>query len=91
MTRKSEQLDKPEFEHIILHEKRPAGAGLFSYLSWRNKPIPRRRAVRHSDKMVLNGPFSAELHKKFPKCVSIPGILLFVNRKSYHFKTALHL
>jgi hypothetical protein len=26
-----------------------------------------------------------------PKCVSIPAILLFVNQKSYHFKTALHL
>ena len=41
--------------------------------------------------MVLKCPFSALLHKKSPKCVSIPGILLFVNQKSYHFKTAQHL
>jgi len=47
--------------------------------------------VRHSDESVLNGYFSAILHKKFPKCVSIPGILLFVLQKSYHFKTAQHL
>jgi hypothetical protein len=39
----------------------------------------------------LNGPFSPKLHKKSPKCVSIPGILLFVYTKNYHFKTALHL
>ena len=48
----------------------------------------RRRAVRHSDKMVLNVHFSAQLHKKIPKCDSIPGFLLFVNLKSFHFKTA---
>ena len=29
------------------------------------------------------------LHKKSPEYVSIPVILLFVNQKSYHFKTAL--
>ncbi|MBR3978729.1 MAG: hypothetical protein IKJ94_03800 [Oscillospiraceae bacterium] len=39
----------------------------------------------------MNGPFSPKLHKKFPKCVSIPGILLFVYAENYHFKTALHL
>ena len=50
-----------------------------------------QRAVRHSDKSVLNEPFSPILHKKFPKCVSIPGILLFVLQKSFHFKTASHL
>ena len=50
-----------------------------------------QRAVRHRDNSVLNDPFSPILHKKFPKCVSIPGILLFVLKKSYHFKTALHL
>ena len=30
------------------------------------------------------------LHKKFPKCVSIPEILLFILKKSSYFKTALH-
>jgi len=39
------------------------------------------RAVRRSDEAVLNCPFPAILHKKFPKCVSIPGILL---SKEYH-------
>jgi hypothetical protein len=29
----------------------------------------------------LNGPFSPKPHKKFPKCVSIPGIFLFVYPK----------
>jgi len=29
----------------------------------------------------LNRSFSPILHKKFPKCVSIPGILLFVLKK----------
>jgi len=38
----------------------------------------------------LNKPFSPILHKKFPKCVSIPGILLFVLKKSSYFKTASH-
>ena len=52
---------------------------------------PRQRAVHHSDESVLNGSFSPILHKKFPKCVSIPGILLFVLKKSYHFKTEKHL
>jgi len=47
--------------------------------------------VRHGDKPVLNGSFSPILHKKFPKCVSIPGILLFALKKSFHFKTAQHL
>ena len=55
------------------------------------KKEPLLRAVRHSEKPVLNDPFSSILHKKFPKCVSIPGILLFVLKKSYHFKTASHL
>jgi len=32
------------------------------------------RAVRRSDESVLNCPFPEILHKKFPKCVSIPGI-----------------
>ena len=49
------------------------------------------RAARHSEESVLNGPFPSILHKKFPKCVSIPGILLFVLKKSFHFKTAKHL
>jgi hypothetical protein len=49
------------------------------------------RATLRSAASVLNGPFSPKLHKKFPKCVSIPGILLFVYTKNYHFKTALHL
>jgi len=46
------------------------------------------RAVRRSDESVLICPFPAILHKKFPKCVSIPGILLFVLPKSCYFKTA---
>ena len=50
----------------------------------------RLRAARHGDKPVLNKPFSPILHKKFPKCVSIPGILLFVLKKSSYFKTASH-
>jgi len=33
--------------------------------------------VRHSDEPGLNRLFSPILHKKFPKCVSIPGIFYF--------------
>ena len=47
-----------------------------------------QRPVHHSDKPVLNGSFFAIWHKKFPKCVSIPGILLFILQKDCHFKTA---
>ena len=50
-----------------------------------------RRATLHKEVLVLNGPFSPILHKKSPKCDSIPEILLFALKKSSHFKTAQHL
>ena len=49
------------------------------------------RATLHRAALILNGPFPPKLHKKFPKCVSIPGTFMFVYPKNYHFKTALHL
>ena len=48
-------------------------------------------AALRKEVSVLNGPFPPKLHKKIPKCVSIPGIFLFVYMKDYRYKTALHL